>query len=250
MEILARILPIEFLQLLVQFRMFVAQFFGFFEEAFGGHGEKLGWIFRTVVIQQRFALGFRVIAELLELATQHACPLGVARSLRQNRRAVRVPVFLIQLMRELMKHEVLPIVDAHCSRAHRIPRQHYCTRVPRFSEAVAVLCSDDVPRIIQFLRHISARVHEDGAQPCVAIRLAVQQEQASLGGDDHFHLGREFEAAATLKILLGEKHLDMSLQLFLVGVGQSGKQGEPSFKAVAPFRREWLNSQALSSSAL
>jgi hypothetical protein len=78
----------------------------------------------------------------------------------------------------------------------------------------------------------------------------VQQEQTGLGRDDYLHLLRDFKAAATLKILLCEKHLYMSLQLVLVGFGQFGKERKPSFEAFAPCRRERLRPQALSSSAL
>ena len=71
--------------------------------------------------------------------------------------------------------------------------------------------------VVRVLRQVRAGIDEDGTQRGIVGWLAVQQQQAGLGGDRHADLVIYLQPSAPLESFLGEEHKDMFLQLPLVG---------------------------------
>ena len=78
----------------------------------------------------------------------------------------------------------------------------------------------------------------------------MKEQQTRLGGNHDFHLIRDLQAPATLKVFLRHKYLDVALQLFLIRFRQLREQWKRAFQDGAPCGWEGLRSQPISSSAL
>src|SRR5204863_465430 len=102
------ILAVELPQLRVQRRMLALELDRLLEERLRRDGEELGLVRRPIVVQRGPPIIGGVPAQPLVLLREHAPPRAQG-ARRQDRRAVRGAVFRIQLVRELVQHDVVPV---------------------------------------------------------------------------------------------------------------------------------------------
>jgi hypothetical protein len=67
---------------------------------------------------------------------------------------------------------------------------------------------------------IGSGVYENGLQAGIVVGLAVQQEDAGVGGDGDSDLIGHPEPAAAFETLLGHENEDVPPQFLLIGLGQ------------------------------
>ena len=102
---------VELLQLGVELGMFFFQGLWTFEESFRDHGKEFRRVRRAILIDQRFLSAIRGVAQGLVFLHQDARPRAVVRNPLQERRSIKGAVLLVELMRELMERDVVPILE-------------------------------------------------------------------------------------------------------------------------------------------
>src|SRR5947208_2486763 len=126
------ILPVELLQLRVQRRMLALELDRLLEERLRRDREELGLVGRPVVVERRAPIMSGVPTQPLVLLRKHAAP-GAQCARRQDRRAVAYAVLRIQLVRELVQHDVVPVARIACPADRVVPRDHHHAVAPRLA---------------------------------------------------------------------------------------------------------------------
>ena len=106
--------------------------------------------------------------------------------LRRSRigRAVGRAVLLVELVGELVEDDVVAVPDVRRPQPHVVPGEDDHAVLPRLAEPALHPFEDEpAPDRLDGLRHVGARVDEDRREPPVVVGLAVEQQQARLGGD-------------------------------------------------------------------
>src|SRR3954463_5822234 len=136
----------------------------------------------------------------------------------EGRRSIAATILEVELVRELVQHQVHSIVRLRRTAMHRVPRQHQRAKSLRgVPEPVfAGFFPDTTTDVPLFIGDVTGWIDENRCQLGVVIGLTMLQEQASLSGDRDADLVGEHETAAALKMFLGEKYLGVAEQLGLV----------------------------------
>src|SRR6185369_14317619 len=126
-----------------------------------------------------------------------------------------------------VKDEILPIINVRRAGDGGRPSEDDHATAPRFAEASAgVATRVFVPLMPAGLGDVGVRVNEDRAEGGIIVRLAVEEKQAGLRGDENFYLVRDLKPSTAFKVLLRYKNLDVSFQFPLVGFGQPVEERE------------------------
>jgi len=186
------------------------------KERFGRDREKLGLVGRPVVIQRRPPIMSNVPAQPLVLLREHAAPRAQC-ARPQQRCAVRHAVFRIELMRELVQHDVFPI-DGITRPADRVvPRDHDNAVAPRFAHQPDGgryhLARSGRPGE---LRNESVRIHEHCSERRVARAFEMEQQQARSRRNRDLNLFGEGEPTASLEVFARQKYLHQPEQALLL----------------------------------
>ena len=159
--------------------------------------------------------------ELIEVVAEHPRPGDVHRTPRQNRRAIAGAGLLVQLVGELVQHDVVAVVNVGGAGDHTVPGQDHHVARPRFAKAGLRLVVGPGPsRVRATGRHqIGRRIHQDGDEVRIIVGLAMEEQDAGLRGDRDPNLVGDLEAATSFETLLCEEHLDVSGELLPVPGG-------------------------------
>ena len=117
-------------------------------------------------------------------------------------------------MRELVKDDVVPIVDVGRSLLHVVPREHQAAAVPGFAQPNLPAFDHDPARPEPGRPgDVGGGIDEDAVQTGIdAVDLSPKQQHACLGRDREPNLFSDLEPAATRERLLGEENLDQPLE--------------------------------------
>jgi len=168
----------------------------------------------------------------------------------QHRSAVGVPVFEVELMRELVKNNVLTVAWIGRAVTRRVPRQYERAKCTG-GVAEAVLGSffpDTAADVTLAILGVAGRIDENLRQLRVVIGVAMQQEQASLSGDGDADLISQLQPAAAFEVFLGKEDLDVAEELGAIVSRETPKDREVAIKNGEPCRRKWLGTQLLATS--
>ena len=142
-------------------------------------------------------------------------------------------------MRELVQHDVVTVEGVLAAAPARVPGEHDRAVLPRLAQAMRLLVG-----VVRILRKVRAGINENRAQRRVVGRLAVQQQEASLGGDRHADLVVHLQPSTPLESFLVEEHKDMFLQLPPIGGGQLPVTAKVRFQNGDPLRREGFSADS------
>jgi hypothetical protein len=132
------------------------------EERLCGNREELRGILGAVRIQHRRLTVIGRAPQGLELLAEHLCPRPNLRAAVEHRRAVGAAILEVELMRELVQHEVVTIVRVRRAGLRFVPRQHDRPQVPlRVTEQRLVRLGPDPALRVLRLGHVPARVDDD-----------------------------------------------------------------------------------------
>src|SRR5207253_4204469 len=107
-----------------------------FEEGFRRNREELGLAGGAVRIEGRKALCGAIVTESFVLLTQHASP-SPQRAGREQGHAVPYAVLPIQLVRELVEHDVLAVRRIARPPHHLVPGHYDHAQAPRLPDGMA-----------------------------------------------------------------------------------------------------------------
>ena len=131
----SRILTVELSQLEIELRVFRAQLARLLEEHLGHHGEELGRTGRPVAIDRvRWCRSVSRTSSSKSSPSTRVQARYIARRGKVGRAVARA-VFLIELVRELVQHDVVAVVDVRGARQHAVPGQDHHVARPRFAQA-------------------------------------------------------------------------------------------------------------------
>src|SRR6266480_2887338 len=123
-------------------------------------------------------------------------------------RPVRDTVFGIQLVGELMQHDVVAVDRIARPTDGVVPRDHHHTVSPRLAYQTRGGPGDLArPGRPGELGNESVRIHEHRPERRIAWTLEMEQQQARPGRDRDLHLFREGESTASLEVFLRQKDL-------------------------------------------
>lgn len=222
------------------------------EECLGSNSKELGRIRRPISVQKGgMTLGFRS-PQRIELRTHYSRPRQILRMSRQVGRAVGRSIFEIELMRELMQHEIFAIGWIARAVSHRIPCEYESAKLARgvTEPMLRTFFPKTIANVPLRLFRVAARIDENRMQVRVVVRLAMKKKQASLRGDRHPDLIRQNETAAPLEMLLGEKDLNVLEKLRLIFRRKTAEDVEIVFDDLTPTRRERLSFEPLPAPAV
>ena len=156
-----RILAVVFDEQRVEFRVLLAKFGGQIEKTFGAHGEKLGFVRGAVGVEQRRLSRVDGFAQLFEFGRHYGLPAAALFGGSQGRRAVDRPIEHVELMSELVPHQVTARVGMAGFALHLAPRQNDRPAIPSFAQHAGV----DIPLDAAgeaVLRHLkTGRIDQD-----------------------------------------------------------------------------------------
>src|SRR4030095_4098101 len=98
--------------------------------------------------------------------------------------------------------------------------------------------------------HIRARIDQNRGQARVVVGVAVQEEDACLGGDSDTNLVGKLQTATSFEVLLGQEHLGMTAQLAPIRGWEARIDRYIPLDDPLPRRRERQRAQALSTATL
>jgi hypothetical protein len=100
------------------------------------------------------------------------------------------------------------------------------------------LLPDSTADVPLFLRSVSTRVNDDSRELGIVVCVTMEKQQTRLRRDRDANLISEVETAGALKMFLGEKYLDMPLELTLIALRQSSVYSNIVLENVGPFSRK------------
>src|SRR6266513_2266354 len=211
------------------------------EKRFRNHGEELGRIRRSVIVDHRFlflSLG-RSVTERVEFRAHHARPREIIAARLERWGAVAALVLEIELVGKFVQHQVLAVCRRSGTVTHRVPRQHErAESAAGVAESIVVAFLPDAAADVSFLAcGVTRRIDKDRNEIGIVIRLAMQQEQTRLAGYGDANLVRQLQPAAALEALLGQKYLGVTKELRLIGRCEAGEDREIALEDLAP--RSW-----------
>ena len=166
--------------------------------------------------------------------------------------AVAALVLEIQLVRELVEHEVLAIGWLGRAVANRVPRQHQSAEsFGGVAESVfAAFLPDATADVALLVRGVAGRVDDDGDQLGVVIGFAMKQEQARLSRDRDANFIGQIEPARALEIFLRKKYLHMPEEFFLIRCREAAEDGKIPLEDCAPRRWNRLRAEPCAAAGL
>ncbi len=211
---------------------------GRFEEHFGGIGEKLGRMFRTVGVDQRLFPRFDGFAVRVELVFQDFMPAfqGNPAILDVGEGSTSI---VIEIVRELVEHHVADLTiigrfrdvapGEHDARSVLRLARHHVFELGNHASFVFVRTGD----------HKLFGVYEHAHEIPVVTR-AVDHEQASLSCDHHTHLVGNGQPVAPDESHVGEQAANARLELHSQVRRHAGIHRQGRSKQRAPLGRERL----------
>jgi hypothetical protein len=168
-------LPIEGLQFLIKFRVSSPEDPRLLEEAFRCHGEELGRVGCSVLIQHAGTAQAAVPLEPLILVVEHPSPGDVLAGLLQEWCAVECTILSVQLVGEFVQDEVFSVVEVGGTGFHVIPREHDDSAGRGFAERLDFALQNEMAADMSTNRpdslgNISAGINQDRDQAGINIR--------------------------------------------------------------------------------
>ena len=206
------------------------------EERFRDDREELGRITGPVGVYRRR----RLTLQTLEGGVHHRTPAPAQRGVGAPWSAIGHAGVLVDLVRKLVQHDIATIDWIGRPRQHLCPRQDNLPLRPGFARQRPSLHLHQ-PVTDGPLLTYQERVGVDQylAQSRVVVRPWVaQQQQAGLGGDRDAHLIGDGLALAADEGLLGDKDMDVALELKLQVSRQEGHRGHALAQDAPPRHRE------------
>src|SRR6266536_133251 len=205
-----------------------------FEERFRRDGEELGLIGRAVGVEHGRSPRGGVLPKSLVLRAEDTGP-GPKRGRREQRRPVSLAILLVQLMRELVQHDVAPIGRVARSADDVVPGDHYDAAPPGFAAEWRGLFHDPgkVPAE-DVLRDDSVRIDQHRPQRRVTKTFQAEEQETCFGRDRHFHRVGDGEAGASFEVLLGDEDLHEPQQALTLGRAQAAREGYVTLENVIP----------------
>ena len=156
-------------------------------------------------------------------------------------------VLLVQLVGELVQHDVVPVVDVRGARHHAVPGQDHHVARPRFAQAgLRRLIGEAMRRSAPARHEIGRRIDQDGDEARVVVRLAVKEQHAGLRGDRDADLVGDRQAAAPFEALLGQEDLYVAQELLPILERQARRVGDVLLDDRAPLSGKGTASDGLS----
>ena len=100
------------------------QFFGQFEETFGGYGEEFGWVCGAISIQKSITIAGNLPLQLLVVFLEDTGPGDKGRGAVKDRGAIAFAGGAIELVREFVKDDIVAIVDVGGASADIVPGEN------------------------------------------------------------------------------------------------------------------------------
>jgi len=176
---------------------------------------------------------------MLVLPAQDAGPGDVHAAPLQQRRPVQGAVLFVQLVGELVKDHVMPVADIGGAGSDVVPGQDDGAVPPRLAQpGCRAIAHDAVSRLLPALRHVGSRVDEHGPDPGEAVRIAMQQQQAGLGGNGEPDLVGDLQSAAALEVHPHQECPDEALELLEVLPQQAAAEGHVAPDGLRPIDRK------------
>lgn len=229
--------------------MFCLQLARPLKERFGYNSKELDLVRRAVSVEhRRSSLGFG-FSQRIELRAHYSRPCEILRMRVQSRYSVCGSVLEIELMGELVKHNVLSVTRITRAMTRGIPGKNKRAKsVGRVSKAMfGALFPDSAAHMTDAFFRVARWVYKNGSEVGVVISFTVQKKKTRLSRDCHPHLIRQLQSPATLKMLLGQKYLDVSDQLRLIIGGETTEDRKVALEGFTPRRIEWLGSKSVPS---
>src|SRR6266550_3444082 len=171
------ILAIEPSQLRVKSRMSSSERSWPLEESLRCNSKEFSRIGRAIAVEySRNASGF-CPSKFIELRTHHSRPRQVLGVSVEGWCAIGVPVLEIELMRELVKYDVLPIGWVGSSGTGSIPCEHERAQTPRSvtKSILGTFLPDSAPNVSDFVGGIAGRINDDRRKLGVVIGFSMKQ---------------------------------------------------------------------------
>src|SRR5581483_9295781 len=235
-----RVLTIERRELVVELGVPALERDRLLEKRFGHDREELGGARRPVGIDVGVDAARSRALESGELAAQDASPRRVEPAPLEQRRAVDDAVLGVELVRELVQHDVVRVVHVPPGGDDVVPREHDRPARPRLAEPCRVeLVHDSVRPALDDARDVGVRVDDDRDElRVVRRRRPVEEKDAGVRRDRHADLVRHLEATRALEVLLGEEDLEEAEGLRAVAVVEALPDRDVALDDREPVRRE------------
>lgn len=188
-----------------------------FKESLSDDGEELGGVGCSIGVDERVSPAFEVSFKPVEFGAEHLRPTFIKVVLAQDGRTVGDAVFLVELVGELMEHDVVPIGTVAGAFFDLIPRDDDRSLAPRFTEVYAAGFGDcSSGATLNILDDERGGIDEDCAKPGEVSGVAVEEEKAGVSGDGDLDFIRDGEARASFEMLFGQQDVDVALEFFAV----------------------------------
>src|SRR6185436_10279179 len=216
--------------------MILAQCARTLEERFGDHRKEFRRIGGAVVVEKSVVARLGGFTQRVELRAHYPRPRAIVAVVLQRRRPVAAPILEIELVGELVEHQVHSVVRLRRAAMDRIPRQDQRAKlVAGVSEAMlATFLPNAAADVALFVGDVFGWINENRRQLRVVIGLAMQQQQARLSRDGNTDLVGEHEPAASLEMFFRQKVLGVAEQLGLVFRSKAMEDGEVAFENLPP----------------
>ena len=189
--------------------------------------------------------GADVGQKLAVLGGHHAGPLGVGGAGGQAGCSVHAAGFAVELVGELVEHDVAAVVRLLGAALHIRPGQHHGPAGSGGVQAVPTLAGHGGDALVHHAPGAGGAdepgergwVEQHGGAAGEVVGVAMQQQQAGLGGDQHTHLVGDGQAVAALEAFLGQEDGDVPEQFATVGLAEPVPVGEAAAQDGLPGGR-------------
>ena len=120
--------------------------------------------------------------------------------------------------------------------------------MPGFTSPYAFIESFHQPVPVNNRRNEGLRVYENRAEPWKVVRIAIEEKNAGQACDCHPYLIGDGQTSTSLKRLLLQKDIDVSMQFIAETLGQDAIQGNIPIEYSDPSVRERLGTKRCASS--
>ena len=205
-----------------------------FEKAFRRDSEKLRRALGTVVIQHRSTSLIGRLLEALVFTLEHTNPFPPLVVVFQDGRAVGHARFVVELMREFVKYDVLSLLLTPRATLNIFPGKDYSPPIPGFTFANLAPFLDEVVVQVTFVPYcVRMRINENAFQLRIVVRVPMQEQDCSLAGNRYPYAIGKLQPATSLKAFLLQQDLDVTAKLRTIRFrktpvnGQSLHHGRP-----------------------